>query len=122
MFHQRGFVWIFGVPCTRALLAQTTIHPRRSPQCQRRALCIDIAPAHKRGTIPLAHRQAGPGPKNGQIIALTYAFNETRSVRRDQDMGTREAIERWGWHNYIRTAVLVAGVVVGAFGVAIDGR
>ena len=53
-------------------------------------------------------------------MALTYAFNETRSVQRDQSMGTEEAIWRWSWHNYLRTGILVLGVLVGAVGVAMD--
>lgn len=69
-----------------------------------------------------AHRLAGPGPKNGQIIALTYAFNEDRSIQRDQAMGTAEAVERWSWHNYLRTWVLVLGVLVGAVAVSLDGK
>ncbi|EXJ56836.1 hypothetical protein A1O7_07180 [Cladophialophora yegresii CBS 114405] len=69
-----------------------------------------------------AHRLAGSGPRNGQIIALRYAFHERRSVERDRGMGTAEAIERWGWHNYVRTLVLVLGTVVGAVAVALDGK
>ncbi|OCT48984.1 hypothetical protein CLCR_05039 [Cladophialophora carrionii] len=69
-----------------------------------------------------AHRLAGPGPNNGQVMALRYAFNERRSVERDQRMGTAEAIERWSWHNYVRTWVLVLGTIVGAVAVALDGK
>ncbi|KIW65334.1 hypothetical protein PV04_07603 [Phialophora macrospora] len=69
-----------------------------------------------------ANRLAGPGPKNGQIMALVYAFNEQRSIERDQRMRTAEAIERWSWHNYVRTWVLVLGTVVGAVAVALDGK
>ncbi|KAJ9610440.1 hypothetical protein H2200_005217 [Cladophialophora chaetospira] len=69
-----------------------------------------------------ANRFAGPGPKNGQIVALTYAFNEGRSIERDQRMGTAETVERWSWHNYIRTWVLVLGTMVGALAVALDGK
>jgi hypothetical protein len=53
-------------------------------------------------------------------MALTYAFNEGRSIKRDEAMSSAEAIQRWSWHNYIRTWVLVLGVVLGAFGVAVD--
>ena len=67
-----------------------------------------------------AHRLAGPGPQEGKIVALTYAFNEERSVERDKAMGTAEAVERWSWHNYVRTWILVLGVVLGSVGVALD--
>ncbi|ETI26150.1 hypothetical protein G647_02927 [Cladophialophora carrionii CBS 160.54] len=69
-----------------------------------------------------AHRLAGPGPNNGQVMALRYAFDERRSVDRDQRMGTAETIERWSWHNYVRTWVLVLGTIVGAMAVALDGK
>lgn len=69
-----------------------------------------------------ANKLAGPGPKNGKIMALTYAFNEDRSVARDKEMNTSQAIERWSWHNYIRTVVLVLGTILGAVGVALDGK
>jgi hypothetical protein len=55
-------------------------------------------------------------------MALLYAFNEQRSIERDQRMRTAEAIERWSWHNYVRTCVLVLGTVVGALAVALDGK
>ncbi|OAG45649.1 hypothetical protein AYO21_00285 [Fonsecaea monophora] len=64
-----------------------------------------------------ADRLAGPG---GGEMALTYAFNEKRSIDRDGKMSTAEAIKRWQWHNYVRTWVLVLGTVAGALAVAMD--
>ncbi|OQU93787.1 hypothetical protein CLAIMM_00257 isoform 2 [Cladophialophora immunda] len=64
-----------------------------------------------------ADRLAGPG---GGEMALTYAFNEKRSIDRDRKMSTEEAIKRWQWHNYVRTWVLVLGTVAGALAVAMD--
>ncbi|KIW87771.1 uncharacterized protein Z519_11745 [Cladophialophora bantiana CBS 173.52] len=64
-----------------------------------------------------ADRLAGPG---GGEMALTYAFNEKRSIDRDRKMNTEEAIKRWQWHNYVRTWVLVLGTVAGALAVAMD--
>ncbi|KIW56428.1 hypothetical protein, variant [Exophiala xenobiotica] len=67
-----------------------------------------------------ADRLAGPG--NG-AMALTYAFNEKRSVERDRKFGsTADLVRRWQWHNSVRTAVLVVGTLVGAVAVAMDGR
>ncbi|KAJ9502022.1 hypothetical protein H2202_002086 [Exophiala xenobiotica] len=69
-----------------------------------------------------ADRLAGPG--NG-AMALTYAFNEKRSVERDRDRkfsSTAELVRRWQWHNSVRTGILVVGTLVGAVAVAMDGR
>lgn len=67
-----------------------------------------------------ADRLAGPG--NG-AMALTYAFDEKRSVERDRKFGsTANLVRRWQWHNSVRTAVLVVGTLVGAVAVAMDGR
>lgn len=53
-------------------------------------------------------------------MALTYAFNERRSVERDRTFTTANLVRRWMWHNSVRTAVLVVGTVVGAMAVAMD--
>ncbi|KAK5273879.1 hypothetical protein LTR99_000866 [Exophiala xenobiotica] len=69
-----------------------------------------------------ADRLAGPG--NG-AMALTYAFNEKRSVERDRDRkfsSTAELVRRWQWHNSVRIGILVVGTLVGAVAVAMDGR
>lgn len=64
-----------------------------------------------------SERLAGPG--NG-VMALTYAFNEKRSIERDRKFSTVELVKRWQWHNNIRTGVLVLGTVIGALAVAMD--
>lgn len=64
-----------------------------------------------------ADRLAGPG--NG-VMALTYAFNEKRSIERDRKFSTVELVRRWQWHNSVRTAVLVIGTIIGALAVAMD--
>ena len=58
------------------------------------------------------------GPGNG-AIALTYAFNEQRSRKREKEWDTVDLVRRWQWHNAIRTVVLVLGTFVGAVGVAL---
>ncbi|KAI1618362.1 hypothetical protein EDD36DRAFT_29373 [Exophiala viscosa] len=64
-----------------------------------------------------AHRLAGPGIN---VMALTYAFNEKRSVELDAKYSTVELVRRWQWHNSVRTAVLILGTIVGAAAVAMD--
>ncbi|KIW19664.1 hypothetical protein PV08_00238 [Exophiala spinifera] len=54
------------------------------------------------------------------VMALTYAFNERRSVERDRTFTTVDLVRRWMWHNSVRTAVLVVGTVIGAMAVAMD--
>ncbi|KEF61148.1 uncharacterized protein A1O9_02713, partial [Exophiala aquamarina CBS 119918] len=63
--------------------------------------------------------QSLAGPGNG-AIALTYAFNERRSVERDKKFSTLELVRRWQWHNSVRTLVLVLGTAVGTLAVAMD--
>lgn len=59
--------------------------------------------------------------KAKEPIALTYANLEARSIERERDpeWTTRRLIERWKWHNDVRTAVLIVGTVVGAAAVAL---
>ncbi|KAK4936082.1 hypothetical protein LTR10_022984 [Elasticomyces elasticus] len=64
-----------------------------------------------------AHRLAGQGVN---VMALTYAFNEKRSVELDAKSSTVELVRRWQWHNSVRTAVLILGTIVGAVAVAMD--
>jgi len=63
-----------------------------------------------------AEKLAGPG--NG-AIALTYAFNEKRSIDRERTWSTKELVLRWKWHNEVRTAVLILGTMLGAWGMAL---
>lgn len=53
-------------------------------------------------------------------MALTYAFDERRSVQREKAMSTVELVRRWQWHNSLRTIVLVVGTVLAAVAVGLD--
>ena len=64
-----------------------------------------------------SEKLAGPG--NG-AMALTYAFNEKRSVAREKVWSTKELVLRWKWHNEVRTAILTLGTMLGAWGIGID--
>lgn len=66
-------------------------------------------------------RLAGPprGPWK-DAMALTYAFDEQRSRRREEEWRTEKLVRRWQWHNGVRTVVLVTGTFVGALAVALD--
>jgi len=64
-----------------------------------------------------SEKLAGPG--NG-AIALTYAFNEKRSIDREKAWSTKELVLRWKWHNEVRTAILTLGTMLGAWGMGID--
>ncbi len=66
------------------------------------------------------------GPLEGaksEPIALTYASSEPPSIEREKspEWTTARLVERWVWHNNIRSAVLVIGTVLGAFAVSLDG-
>ena len=64
-----------------------------------------------------SEKLAGPG--NG-ALALTYAFNEKRSIDREKAWSTKELVLRWKWHNEVRTAILTLGIILGAWGMGID--
>lgn len=68
-----------------------------------------------------AKKIAGDG-EDPTAIALTYARHENRSIDREGAWSTVELVRRWQWHNSIRTAVLVAGTVIGAVALALDMR
>lgn len=44
------------------------------------------------------------------------------AVEREKQWKTREMVERWKWHNNIRTAILVLGTVLGGLGVGLSRR
>jgi Domain of unknown function (DUF1772) len=64
-----------------------------------------------------SEKLAGQG--NG-ALALTYAFNEKRSIDREKAWSTKELVLRWKWHNEVRTAILTLGTMLGAWGIGID--
>jgi hypothetical protein len=64
-----------------------------------------------------SEKLAGSG--NG-ALALTYAFNEKRSIDREKAWSTKELVLRWKWHNEVRTAILTLGTMLGAWGIGID--
>ena len=66
-----------------------------------------------------AKKLCGPGP-DPRAMALTYAFNEERSRKREKEWSTIELVKRWQWHNAVRTWILVVGTVLGGIGVAMD--
>jgi hypothetical protein len=66
-----------------------------------------------------AEKLAGPG--NG-AMALTYAFNEKRSIAREKKLSTIDLVRRWQWHNSIRTVILIVGTIVGALAVGLQSR
>ena len=63
-----------------------------------------------------ADKLAGPG---SGALALTYAFNEKRSIVREKKWSTKEMVLRWKWHNEVRTAILTLGLMLGAWGMAL---
>lgn len=72
------------------------------------------------------------GEKNGECelrpMAITYASSEGRSIRRENGSedsrwkDTRALVERWRWHNDLRTLVLTVGMMAGALAVVFDGQ
>ena len=63
-----------------------------------------------------AEKLAGPG--NG-AIALTYAFNDKRSIDREKSWSTKDMVMRWKWHNEVRTVILTLGTIAGAWAVGL---
>ena len=66
-------------------------------------------------------RVCGPLGDGSQPIALTYASHEARSIEREKspEWTTRRLVQRWKWHNDIRTVMLLAGVVAGTLAVSL---
>jgi len=61
---------------------------------------------------------------NSQPLCITYASGERASFDRegkDPKFRTSKAlVNRWRWHNDLRTALLVCGTVIGAIAVVLD--
>jgi len=73
----------------------------------------------------LAGTYDSPAAKSwGQPMCITYASHEKPSIEREsQDANyrdTRALVGRWRWHNDLRTALLIAGTLVGAVAVSAD--
>ncbi|KAK5094107.1 hypothetical protein LTS08_008736 [Lithohypha guttulata] len=70
-------------------------------------------------------RLAGPynDPFN-QPLCITYASHERGAVDREgkdpQYKTAKALINRWKWHNDLRTALLILGTIVGAIAVVLD--
>lgn len=60
----------------------------------------------------------------GQPVCITYASGEKGSMDRESRnpkyQSTRVLVERWKWHNDLRTGLLIFGTVVGAVAVVLD--
>ena len=70
---------------------------------------------------------AGPfggkaGEWGGEPLAVTYASEEKRPLAREADPAwtTKRLIERWIWHNDIRSVILITGTMGAALAVALD--
>lgn len=64
---------------------------------------------------------------NGQPWCITYASQEAGALEREKGANgqekyksTKALVQRWKWHNDLRTAALLAGVVTGAIAVVMD--
>lgn len=67
-----------------------------------------------------AHKLAGR--HRDDPIALTYARGDMGAVAMEKDWETKEMIERWRWHNNVRTAILLLGTALGGLGVGLSKR
>ena len=72
-----------------------------------------------------AKRHMGPyNEPDNQPLCLTYASREKASVDRERNdpkyKSTKALVNRWRWHNDLRTALLVLGTVVGAIGIVLE--
>lgn len=61
----------------------------------------------------------GSAPKT---IALTYSKKEKWSRDMDANYATAELVRMWMNYNSFRAAILIAGTVIGALGLALDPR
>jgi hypothetical protein len=59
-----------------------------------------------------AKKVAGPG-EDPTALAVTYASSEKRSIEREAEWSSMDLVRRWQWHNNIRTAVLIVGMLMG---------
>ena len=66
-------------------------------------------------------RVCGPLGEGSQPIALTYASHEARSIEREKSpqWTSRRLVQRWKWHNDIRTLALILGTIAGALAVSL---
>lgn len=55
-------------------------------------------------------------------IALTYARHETGAMEREKTWKTVDMVERWRWHNDVRTGILLLGTVLGGLAVGLSRR
>ncbi|KAK5080747.1 hypothetical protein LTR05_008452 [Lithohypha guttulata] len=67
------------------------------------------------------------GPYNDPIsqpLCITYASHEQGAMKRESDdpkyKTAKALINRWKWHNDLRTALLILGTIVGAIAVVLD--
>lgn len=72
-----------------------------------------------------SERNVGPyGKPNNQPLCVTYASDEKASIERESKdpryKSSKALINRWKWHNDLRTAVLILGILAGACAVAAE--
>jgi len=72
-----------------------------------------------------AKRYLGPyNEPNSQPLCITYASREKASIDRELNdpkyKSTKALVNRWRWHNDLRTVLLVLGTVVGAVGIMVE--
>lgn len=65
-----------------------------------------------------AHKVAGK--HRDDPIALTYARADRGAIEREKNWRTKDLVERWSWHNHIRTGILVLGTVLGGLAVGLS--
>jgi hypothetical protein len=57
-------------------------------------------------------------------LCITYASREKASINRESNdpryKASKALINRWRWHNDLRTALLIFGTLVGALAVVLD--
>jgi hypothetical protein len=59
------------------------------------------------------------GPGNGSV-ALTYSRNESRSKKAEEKLSSKELLMAWRDLNFYRALILMAGVAIGAIGLAVE--
>ena len=61
------------------------------------------------------------GPYTGKFtMPMTYSRNEPRSQQAEKQFSTRDLVAKWKDYNYYRSAILITGTIIGAFGIAMN--
>jgi len=63
----------------------------------------------------------GPPPAHLRDPIMAYVNDEyERKVQKDESRSTASLVRDWNWFNWVRSVVMVLGLMVGAYAVVLD--